>query len=48
MVIGQIGVAGINAVLTVAEDHNAALVHAQIHRQVDSDYHVAVKNQDQI
>ena len=48
MVIGQIGVAGINAVLTVAEDHNAVPVHAQIHRQVDSDYHVAAKYQDQI
>ena len=48
MVIGQIGVAGINAVLTVAEDHNAVLVHAQIHRQVDLDYHAVVKYHDQM
>ena len=48
MVIGQIGVAGINAVSNVAEDHNAVLVHAQIRRQVDSDYHVAVKYHDQM
>ena len=48
MAIGQIGVAGTNAVLNVEEDHNVVLVHAQIHRQVDSDYHVAVKYHDQM
>ena len=48
MAIGQIGVAGINAVLNAAEDHNVVLVHAQIHRQVDSDYHAVVKYHDQM